>query len=120
MEKTSNGMTFTRWQIPLRLLFAGLVHRSQGMTLQRAVIDCRTKFWEHGQLSVALSRVKNPADLCILLPPVDLDVVQILEAMNASTESQIPPPCLAHQMDTLSFVARGLENWIAFRRRFVA
>jgi hypothetical protein len=33
MEKTSNGMKFIRWQIPLRLVFAGTAHRSQGMTL---------------------------------------------------------------------------------------
>jgi hypothetical protein len=38
------------------------------MTLPTAVVDLRTKFWEHGQLSVALSRVRSPADLCILLP----------------------------------------------------
>jgi hypothetical protein len=49
------------------MLFAGTVQRSQGMTLQRAVKDCRTKFWEHGQLYVALSPVKSPADLWILL-----------------------------------------------------
>jgi ATP-dependent exoDNAse (exonuclease V) alpha subunit len=68
LEKQSNGMKFIRLQLPIRLLFAGTVQQSQGMTLQRAVIDCRTKFWEHGQLYVALSRVKNPEDLCVLLP----------------------------------------------------
>jgi hypothetical protein len=47
MEKSSNGMTFVRWRLPLRLPFAGTVHRSQGMTVQRALIDCRTKFWGH-------------------------------------------------------------------------
>jgi hypothetical protein len=52
----------------LRLIFAGTVHRSQGMMLQRAVIDCRMKFLEHGQLYVARSGVKNAGDLCILLP----------------------------------------------------
>jgi hypothetical protein len=101
MEKTSNGMKFVRWQLPLRQLFAGTVPRSLKMTLQRAVIDCRNKFWEHDQLYVALSRVRSPADLCILLPsdsddfgihpPVDRDVVQILETMNASRPSTITP-----------------------------
>jgi hypothetical protein len=41
------------------------VRRSQGMTLQRAVIDFRMKFWEHGQRYVALSGIKSPGDLCI-------------------------------------------------------
>jgi hypothetical protein len=64
------------------------------MTLQRAVIDCRTKFWKHGQLYVALSGVKSSADLCILFhddvdefsicPAVDADDVQIVESMNHS------------------------------------
>jgi ATP-dependent exoDNAse (exonuclease V) alpha subunit len=44
MEKTSNGMKFIRCQLPLRLIFAETVHRSQGMTLQRAIIDYRTRF----------------------------------------------------------------------------
>jgi ATP-dependent exoDNAse (exonuclease V) alpha subunit len=62
MDKSSNGMKFSRWQVPLKLVFAGTVHRSQGMTLGRSVVDCRTQFWEHGQMCVALSRVRNPED----------------------------------------------------------
>jgi hypothetical protein len=50
MGKQSNGMKFVRWQLSLRLLFAGTVNKSQGMAFQRVVIDSRTKFWEHGQL----------------------------------------------------------------------
>jgi hypothetical protein len=102
MGKQSNGMKFVRWQLPLRLLFAGTAHRSQGITLQRAVIDCRTKFWEHGQLYVALSRVKSAADLCILLPddkedftirpPIDPDVVQIVESITPSGGPLIARP----------------------------
>jgi hypothetical protein len=44
IEKTLNGMKFIGRQLLLRLAFAGTMHRSQGMTLQRAVIDRRTKF----------------------------------------------------------------------------
>jgi hypothetical protein len=49
---------------------------------------------------MALSGVKSPGDLCILLaddmddftihPPIDLDVVQILEAMQSSKPLPIP------------------------------
>jgi hypothetical protein len=70
------------------------------MTLQRAVIGYRTKFWEHGQLYVGLSRVKSSVNLCILLPddmddftvrpPIDHDVVQFLETMESSRALPIP------------------------------
>jgi hypothetical protein len=96
MGKTLNGMKFVPWQIPLRLIFAGTANRSQGMPLQRAVIDCRTKLWEHEQLSVALSRVKTPTDLCILRPADldnfamrpsgDLHVVEHLERIDCPME----------------------------------
>jgi ATP-dependent exoDNAse (exonuclease V) alpha subunit len=99
-EKTLNGMKFIACQLLLRLSFAGTVHRSQGMTLQRAVIDCRMMFLEHGQLYVTLSGVKNPGDLCVLLPgdiddfairpAVDADVVQILETMQSFRPLPIP------------------------------
>jgi ATP-dependent exoDNAse (exonuclease V) alpha subunit len=68
MEKFCNGRKFTRWQVPIRLMYASTVHSSEGMTLARAVIDLRTNFWKHGQLYAALSRVTDPVKLCFLLP----------------------------------------------------
>jgi hypothetical protein len=92
MEKVTNGMRFKRWQIPLRLMYAGTVHRSQGMTLARTVVDCRSNFWEHGQTYVALSRGRDPRHICILLPagsldlsikvPCDREVVRVVPDLN--------------------------------------
>jgi hypothetical protein len=45
MEKTLNDMKFIRRQWLLLLIFAGTVHGSQGITLQRAVTHCHMKFW---------------------------------------------------------------------------
>jgi hypothetical protein len=104
IEKVTNGMKFQRWQIPVRLVFAGTVHRSQGMTLSRAVVDYRSQFWEHGQLYVALSRVRQPEDLCLLLPadlrsaPIKVeggvDVVTIVESMSGPLRFPIGRECL--------------------------
>lgn len=63
-----NGLPFLRRQIPVRLAYAGTVHRAQGETLSRVVVDLRHTFWEHGQLYVALSRVRSPDGLLVLLP----------------------------------------------------
>jgi len=48
--------TFT--QYPLRLAWAITIHKSQGLTFERAIIDAQAAF-AHGQVYVALSRCKT-------------------------------------------------------------
>ena len=53
-----NPSIITRVQIPLIAGWAVSIHRSQGLTLNRAIVNL-TKIFEEGQAYVALSRVKS-------------------------------------------------------------
>jgi PIF1-like helicase/Helix-turn-helix domain/HRDC domain len=54
--KTDVIGTFT--QYPLKLAWAITIHKSQGLTFERAIIDAQAAF-AHGQVYVALSRCKS-------------------------------------------------------------
>ena len=47
-----------RIQYPLRLAYGITIHKSQGMTLDKLVVDC-ARIFERGQAYVAMSRVKT-------------------------------------------------------------
>ena len=56
-----------RKQIPLRMAWALTIHKSQGLTLQRATIDISIAE-RQGLTFTAISRVKSIDGLCIYLP----------------------------------------------------
>lgn len=54
-------------QYPIRLAYALSIHKSQGMTFDKVAVDLRRPCFMKGQMYVALSRVKTPAGLRIII-----------------------------------------------------
>ncbi len=49
---------------PIHLAYAVTIHKAQGATLDKAIVDLRN-LWEPGQAYVAMSRVRRPEDLWV-------------------------------------------------------
>lgn len=89
----------TRMQFPLRLAYAMTYNKSQSQTLVKVLLDITSPPFSHGQLYVALSRVRDcrnitiyltqeqlklsPYDLNILMPTVNNIVYQDVLALNS-------------------------------------
>lgn len=69
-EKTSEIKEETEGsfsQVPLKLAWAITIHKSQGLTFERAIIDAEASF-AHGQVYVALSRCKTLEGMVLSTP----------------------------------------------------
>ncbi|WP_430411025.1 helix-turn-helix domain-containing protein [Kordia sp.] len=66
-KEISNTVEGTYTQIPLRLAWAITIHKSQGLTFDKAIIDAEASF-AHGQTYVALSRCKTLEGIVLKTP----------------------------------------------------
>lgn len=76
-------------QYPIRLAWAITVHKSQGLTFEKAIIDAGNSFTA-GQVYVALSRVKTLEGLLL--------------------RSKINPESIVSNEEVLAFIRNGIEN----------
>lgn len=84
-------------QYPIKLAWAVTIHKSQGLTFERAVVDAGRSFSE-GQVYVALSRLTSPEGL-VLKTPIEPrsvrsseQVVEFMEGISSEDEleEQLP------------------------------
>ena len=71
----------SRLQVPLKLAWAVTIHKSQVMTLDKAVIDVGRKEFSSGLTFVACSRVRHMCDL-LFVPPFPFQRVANLSKSN--------------------------------------
>jgi hypothetical protein len=69
-------LNYIRRQFPIRLAYALTIHKSQGQTISKAVIDLGKKEYSLGLTFVALSRLKKFTDF--LIQPFSLERLQKL------------------------------------------
>ena len=72
-------------QFPLQLGYALTIHKAQGKTLDKVVIDISKGAFDHGQLYVALSRTRKKEDIHLLRRIDECDVIldkRVIEFLN--------------------------------------
>ncbi len=78
-------------QIPLRLAWAITIHKSQGLTFEKAIIDAEASF-AHGQTYVALSRCTSLEGLVLKTPIANSAIIndKTVSIFNESVEENHP------------------------------
>ena len=70
--------TIQRKQFPLKLAYATTFNSSQGLTFDRVVLDARCDVFAHGQLYMAISRVRSHHDAIVYCPDDRPDVANVV------------------------------------------
>uniref|UniRef100_UPI004049E6E8 helix-turn-helix domain-containing protein n=1 Tax=Gelidibacter sp. TaxID=2018083 RepID=UPI004049E6E8 len=78
-------------QIPLRLAWAITIHKSQGLTFEKAIIDAEDSF-AHGQTYVALSRCKSLEGIVLKTSIQSKSIINdtSIDAFNKTVEAHQP------------------------------
>ncbi len=97
--------TFT--QFPLRLAWAITIHKSQGLTFDKVVIDAAAAF-AHGQVYVALSRCKSFEGITLhsRIEPTSISTDQVVQSFEVQSSQNAP------NEDMLFAAKRDFEQYL--------
>lgn len=101
-------------QMPLRLAWAITIHKSQGLTFEKAIIDAQGAF-AHGQTYVALSRCKSLEGL-VLKSKIDSNQIindAHVTSFNKTAEAQQPNETILHSARA-TFQLEGIHEIFDF------
>ncbi|MGD9783033.1 MAG: ATP-dependent RecD-like DNA helicase, partial [Kiritimatiellia bacterium] len=101
-------------QIPLKLAWAITIHKSQGLTFERAIVEADASF-AHGQVYVALSRCKTLEGLVLRTPlrPHSIIVDPAVADYVRQMAARHPDPARL-QTDRLTYQRELLVNLFSF------
>lgn len=94
-KEVSENIMGTFTQYPLKLAWAITIHKSQGLTFERAIIDAKAAF-AHGQVYVALSRCKSFEGIVLRSKIGQTSVKTDYVVKNYSDEAEKNAPDEAH------------------------
>ena len=85
---SNSGVQCSRLQLPLKLAWAVTIHKSQGLTLNKVVVDIGKKEFSCGLTFVACSRVRHITDL-LFTPPFTFQRLSSLSNSQRLHERQL-------------------------------
>lgn len=106
IDKSSNAITENKigsyTQMPLRLAWSITIHKSQGLTFEKAIIDAEGAF-AHGQTYVALSRCKSLEGLVL---KSKINSSQIISDTNVISFNKLAEDNQPNRLDLLASMSK--------------
>ena len=106
-------------QIPLHLAWAITIHKSQGLTFDRAILDINDSF-AHGQVYVALSRCRSLEGM-VLSRPLNIRKLAVDESVNQFISKELEEATHASEQlgsNRYEYFKTLLNELFDFRRNF--
>lgn len=114
------NVVMTAQNFPLSLAWATTIHKAQGASLDRLIVDLRN-LWEPGQAYVALSRVRSGQGLVVEAwneagIRADADVTHFYDQLAVQAERYVPRPFFLPERPTSEEADDHEEDTPRFRR----